>query len=181
MLRLLIIAILILPCPKLVAADQSWPLDSNDSSELHVHGNVSAADGVEGGSLVFDGDCLLKVKDSERLTGGEAGFTLTAWVNPYLLSGEQQMIAAKNRYSLGERQWGVMIDKDNRFRLYVWQGSWATADCSAQPKPGHWHLIGVVVRPASAELWVNGKTRGTGETHKADSADQSSAHVRWSR
>ena len=160
MLRLLIIAILILPCPKLVAADQSWPLDSNDSSELHVHGNVSTADGVEGGSLVFNGDCLLKVNDSERLAGGEAGFTLTAWVNPYRLSGEQQMIAAKNRYSLGERQWSVMIDKDHHFRLYVYQGSWVTADSSELPKPGHWHLIGVVVRPGSAELWVNGKMAG---------------------
>lgn len=160
MLRLLIIAILILPCPKLVAANQSWPLDSNDSSELDLHGNVSAADGVKGGSLVLNGDCLLKVNDSERLAGVKAGFTLTAWVNPYRLSGEQQMIAAKNRYSLGERQWSVMIDKDHHFRLYVYQGSWVTADSSELPKPGHWHLIGVVVRPGSAELWVNGKMAG---------------------
>jgi hypothetical protein len=160
MLRLLLIAVLIPPCPKLLAADQSWSLDSPDSSELHVHGNVSAADGVEGSSLVFDGTCLLNVKHSERLAGSEAGFTLTAWVNPYRLSGAQQMIAAKNRYSLSERQWSVMIDEDNRFRLYVYQGSWVTADSSASPKPGHWHLIGVVVRAGSAELWVNGKMAG---------------------
>ncbi len=146
--------------------DQSWSLDSTDSTELRVHGNVSAANGVKGSSLIFDGDCLLKVKDSERLTGGESGFTLTAWVNPYRLSGGQQMIAAKNRYSLGERQWSVMIDKDNRFRLYIYQGSWVTADSSAQPKPGHWHLIGVVVRPDSAELWVNGKMAGEVELAK---------------
>jgi hypothetical protein len=166
MLRLLLILVLILPCAKLLAADQSWSLDSPDSSALSVHGSVSAADGVEGGSLVFDGDCLLKVKSSERLAGGEAGFTLTAWVNPYQLSRGQQMLAAKNRYSLGERQWSVMIDKDNRFRLYVYQGSWVTADSSAQPKPGHWHLIGVVVRPGSAELWVNGKMAGEVELAK---------------
>jgi hypothetical protein len=147
--------------------DQSWSLDSTDSTELRVHGNVSAANGVKGSSLIFDGDCLLKVKDSERLTGGESGFTLTAWVNPYRLGGGQQMIAAKNCYSLGERQWSVMIDKDNRFRLYVYQGSWMTADSSAQPKPGHWHLIGVVVRPASAELWVNGKMAGEVELTKS--------------
>ena len=146
--------------------DQSWSLDSVDSTELRVHGGVSTAVGVEGGSLVFDGDCLLKVKDSERLTGGEAGFTLTAWVNPYRLSDEQQMISAKNRYALNERQWSVMIDKDNRFRLYIYQGSWVTADSSAQPKPGHWHLIGVVVRPGSAELWVNGKMTGKVELTK---------------
>lgn len=150
-------ALLILSCLKVVAADRSWSLDLPESSELHVHGSVSAADGVEGSSLVFDGSCLLKVKNSERLAAEDAGFTLTAWVNPYRLSGEQQMIAAKNRYSLGERQWSVMIDKDNHFRLYVYQGSWVTAGSTAQPKAGHWHLIGVVVRPGSAELWVNGK------------------------
>lgn len=166
MLRLIVVVVLILPCPKLVAADQSWPLDSPDSSELSVHGSVSVAEGVEGRSLVFDGDCLLKVKSSERLAGGETGFTLTAWVNPYRLNGEQQMIAVKNRYSLGERQWSVMIDKDNRFRLYVYQGSWVTADSSASPKPGHWHLIRVVVRPGSAELWVNGKMAGEVELAK---------------
>jgi len=167
MLRLIVVVVLMLPCPKQVAADQSWSLDSPDSSELHVQGRISAADGVEGSSLVFNGDCLLKVKDSERLAGGEAGFTLTAWVNPYRLSGVQQMVAAKNRYSLGERQWSVMIDKDNRFRLYVYQGSWVTAESSALLKPGHWHLIGVVLRPGSAELWVNGKMEGEVELTKS--------------
>ena len=39
--RLLLIVVLIPPCSKLLAADQSWRLDSPDSSELHVHGNVS--------------------------------------------------------------------------------------------------------------------------------------------
>ena len=167
MLRLIVVVVLMLPCPKQVAADQSWSLDSPDSSELHVQGRISAADGVEGSSLVFNGDCLLKVKDSERLAGGEAGFTLTDWVNPYRLSGVQQMVAAKNRYSLGERQWSVMIDKDNRFRLYVYQGSWVTAESSALLKPGHWHLIGVVLRPGSAELWVNGKMEGEVELTKS--------------
>jgi hypothetical protein len=88
-------------------------------------------------------------------------------VNPYLLGDEQQMIAAKNRYSLGERQWGVMIDKDNLLRLYVWQGRWATAEYSTRPAPGHWHLIGVVIRPARAELWVNGKLAGQVKLTKA--------------
>ena len=129
MLRIIFIAILILSCslPALRADDHSWSLDSLRTSELSVHGDVTAAPGAKGNSAVFDGASLLKVKGSERLTDEEAGFTLTAWVNPYLLSGEQQMIAAKNRYSLGQRQWSVMIDKDNRFRRYVYQGRWATA------------------------------------------------------
>ena len=167
MLRLPPIAVLMLSCQMLLAEDHSWPLNSVDSPELGVHGEVLAAPGVAGRSAVFDGASLLKVKDLERLTGGEAGFTLTAWVNPYLLGDQQQMIAAKNRYSLGERQWGVMIDKDNRFRLYVWQGEWVTVDCSTRPQPGHWHLIGVVVRPANAELWVNGKLAGQAKLTKA--------------
>jgi len=161
------IGVLILSCQMLLAEDHSWPLESADSSKLSVHGDVVAAPGVEGNSAVLDGASLLKVKDLERLTGGEAGFTLTAWVNPYLLDDQQQMIAAKNRYSLSERQWGVMIDKDNRFRLYVWQGEWATVGCSTRPQPGRWHLIGVVVRRANAELWVNGKLTGQVKLTKA--------------
>ncbi|MFW6114650.1 MAG: LamG domain-containing protein [bacterium] len=103
---------------------------------------------------------MLQVKDSGNLTEGESGFTFTVWVNPYVLNGEQQMIAAKNRYSLDERQWGVMLDKDRRFRLYVWQGRWNTAESVMVREPGHWHLIGVVVRPDEAELWVNGERAG---------------------
>jgi hypothetical protein len=157
---------LILPCPMLLAEDQFWSLDSADLSNLSVHGELTQAPGVEGNCAVFDGASLLMVKDSQQLTDGDNGFTLTAWVNPYLLSGEQQMIAAKNRYSLGQRQWGVMIDRDNRFRLFVWQGKWATAHDATVPRPGHWHLIGVVVRPAGAELWVNGKLAGQVELTK---------------
>jgi len=142
------------------ADDRVWSLDAVDSSEFRVHGNIGKAPGADRTSVVFDGDSLLKVRGSVDLTSGDSGFTLTAWVNPYLLSDEQQMIAAKNRYTLNERQWGVMIDKDNRFRLFVYQKGWVTADCSTPPKPGHWHLIGVVVRPGSAELWVNGKRAG---------------------
>ena len=154
---LLLFAVPILSCSTLPAEDHVWPLDSLASPSFRVLGEAHTADGVKGNSIVFDGGSLLKIKDSERLASQEAGFTLTAWVNPYRLSGQQQMIAAKNRYSLGQRQWGAMIDKDNRFRLYVWQGKWATAEAKLPPRPGHWHRIGVVVRPASAELWVNGK------------------------
>jgi len=166
MFRLPVFAMLILTCPMLLAEDDSWTFDSSDSSELVAYGDVAADTGVKGNSAVFDGASLCRVINSEQLTRGEAGFSLTAWVNPYRLSGAQQMIAAKNQYSLGQRQWGVMIDKDNRFRLYVWQGRWATADCATLPKPGHWHLIGVVVRSTSAELWVNGQLAGQVELTK---------------
>lgn len=144
----------------LTASDKYWPLESADPPGIAVHGTLALADGTTARSVVLDGQSLLKVEDSETLASEATGFTLTAWVNPYRLSGEQQMIAAKNRYSLNQRQWGVMIDKDDRFRLYVWQDRWATVGCATPPRPGHWHLIGVVVRPARAELWVNGKLAG---------------------
>jgi hypothetical protein len=160
MLRLLLSFALLLFCSLLPADDHVWPLDSADASGLSVHGELTTAAGVDGQSVIFDGALLLKVPESEHLATGSDGFTLTVWVNPYLLNDEQQMIVAKNRYSLNERQWGVMIDKDNRFRLYVWQRGWATADAKTPPKPGHWHQIGVVVRPTAAELWVNGQREG---------------------
>jgi hypothetical protein len=140
------------------AANVSWSLDATE--DFVRHGELKLADGVKGRSVVFDGGSLLTAKDSARLTSGEAGFTLTVWVNPYLLNHEQQMIVAKNCYSLDQRQWGLMIDKDNRFRLYVWQGKWATTDSPTLPQPGHWYLVGVVVRPDEAELWINGKRGG---------------------
>ena len=160
MLRLASFALLILSCQTLLSEDRSWPLDSADLSKLTVQGDIQVAPGVAGSSVVLDGESLLKAKESRQLASGANGFTLTAWVNPYQLADRQQMIAGKNRYSLDERQWGVMIDQDHRFRLYLWQGQWTTVDCDVPPRPGRWHLVGVVVRPASAQLWVNGELAG---------------------
>lgn len=157
--RILLIVILAASCPAqmLSAQQHAWPLDSVNTSKISIEGDIFLADGVIGNSFGLDGASLLKPKGSDDFSGGQAGFTLTAWVNPYLLDGQQQMIAAKNCYSLGQRQWGVMIDKDNRFRLYLWQGKWVTAAAQTAPQTGKWHLVGVVVRPTSGELWVNGK------------------------
>ncbi|MEE2642350.1 MAG: exo-alpha-sialidase [Planctomycetota bacterium] len=143
--------------PDFSIAQQKWSLESLSPSGLKVQGRVTTAEGVRGTSLAFQGDSLLKAEGSQKLASNRSGFTLTAWVNPYRLDGRQQMIAAKNVYSLGQRQWGVMIDKDNRFRLYVHQGRWVTAQSTIQPQPGHWHLVGVVIRPGRAQLWINGQ------------------------
>lgn len=159
-IRFIAAGILLCPLSAALADEHFWSFNVAEEPELAVHGKVARVDGTTGPGAVFGGESLLEVKDSQRLASGKNGFTLTAWVNPYRLDGRQQMVAAKNRYSLNERQWGVMIDKDNRFRLYLWQGQWATVACAGPPKPGRWYLIGVVVRPASAELWVNGKLAG---------------------
>ena len=150
---------LLLMIPALSPGEYQWPLDTAASFEGSVQGEVRELPGARGGSLVLDGTSLLKANSSSSLTHGDEGFTVLAWVNPYQINGEQQMIVAKNRYSLNERQWGVMIDRDNRFRLYVWQGTWATAQSSRPPKLGSWHLLGIVIRPTMAQLWVNGEMK----------------------
>jgi hypothetical protein len=137
-----------------------WPLDSPVSKDFVVRGSATGVEGVSGTCLRLDGDSLLAVSNSATLTESDSGFTFTMWVNPYGPGEDQQILAAKNRYSLNERQWGVMVDDDGRFRLYLWQGSWVTVEAAMPPKPGHWHLIGVVVRPGEAELWVNGEEAG---------------------
>ncbi|MCA8998240.1 MAG: LamG domain-containing protein, partial [Planctomycetaceae bacterium] len=154
-----LLSIVLLPL-SVVAEERHFPLDAIESETLEAHGSPMLATGVEGQSIVFDGDTLLRVRDSEDLTHEESGFTFSAWVNPYQLHGQQQMIASKNRYSLDEREWGLMLDKDNRFRLYVWQGKWVTISAPKAPQVGHWALLSVVIRPDLAELRVDGKVVG---------------------
>ena len=146
----------------LPAADRSWPLDSPISKSYAVKGGkASVVAGVDGKSLALDGAAVLEVIDSARMTHKDEGFSFLIWVNPYARDAGQQMIAAKNVYSLNQREWGVMVDEDNRFRLYLRQGDWKTVAAKALPKLGHWHQVGVVVRPNLAELWVNGKSAGS--------------------
>lgn len=144
-------------------AAQHWKLDSLKDPMIMVQGGaVQSAKGVEKGALTLDGVAVLEVKESAKLGHGGKGFTLVAWVNPYTLNAGQQMIVAKNVYSRNQREWGVMIDKDGRFRLYLRQGGWQTVTAETRPKPGHWHQVGVVVTPQRAELWINGKREGVG-------------------
>jgi len=144
-------------------AAQHWKLESPKDPTFAIKGGVGqSAKGVEGGSLALDGVSVLEVKESAKLGHGGKGFTLVAWVNPYTLNAGQQMIVAKNVYSQNQREWGVMIDKDGRFRLYLRQGGWQTVTAETRPKPGYWHQVGVVVTPQRAELWINGKLEGVG-------------------
>lgn len=159
---------------RLVAAEPTvgWSFDSKASSmnvepnvgtlRGTVRGNVRHGPGVQGSSLVFDGaESIVEIEDSAELTCEPDGFTVTAWVNAYGLDGSQQMILAKNRYSLNERQWGMMIDKDNCFRLYVHQGKWATTTSTIKPMPGHWYQIAVTATNESFRLFINGMEAGS--------------------
>jgi len=144
--------------------DQVWPLDSGSSEQLRQKGgSVTEAAGARNQCLVLDGKSLLEAKNSTAIPDSYKPFTLTIWFNPYNLDRDQQMLAAKNRYSLNEREWGVMVDRDQKLRLYVHQGSWKTAQADAALKTGHWHQVGVVVGSDKVELWLNGKLAGTVE------------------
>ena len=145
----------------LTAEEQHWRFDSPSFSGLRPSSRVSLAEGVKGKSVVLGGGNLLKVSESHWPKTGSPEFTLTGWVNPYLNNGNQQMLACKNQYSLDQREWGVMIDKDGKFRLYLWQGKWVTVSSGVRPQLGHWHMIGVVIRATSAELWLNGSLAGS--------------------
>ena len=145
----------------LVAEEQHWRFDSPNFPGLSPSSSISLGAGVKGKSVVLDGATLLKVTAPTWSKSGNTEFTLIAWVNPYLNKGNQQMVACKNQYSLDQREWGVMIDKDGKFRLYLWQGKWVTVSASAPPKLGNWHMLGVVIRQDQAELWVNGSLAGS--------------------
>jgi hypothetical protein len=138
-------------------------LDQTQSTQWTVHGRAETVDGVKGPALRLDGRSVIELPDSAVLGAGAEGFTFVIWCNPFLIEGEQRMIAAKNRYSKGEREWGVMLDRDGKFRLYVWQEKWMTVQAKSAPQAGRWHQIGVVLRANRAELWINGRPEGAVE------------------
>ena len=132
-----------------------------------VQGGVTPATGAVGSSARFDGI-------TGRLEVPAAGFdftgdfTVALWVNVYALDRGQQMIAAKNRYSLNEREWGVMVDSDNHFTLYIRRNDWQTVAATTTPEPGHWYHLAVVMQGGTARIYVNGRLESSGETGTVD-------------
>lgn len=126
-----------------------------------VQGRPKSVPGVDGQALKFDGDCV-SVAPSPTLRFADATFSVSVWVNPYALGRGQQMIIAKNIYSAGQREWGLMIDKDNRFRFYLWQSGWKTVGSQTEPRPGHWQHVAVTVEKGHGRLYVNRKLQGEG-------------------
>jgi hypothetical protein len=136
---------------------QRWPLDAIDDS-LVIHGMTACAPGVAGQSLVLNGESLIELKDSAQLASGI--FTLSVWFNPYQLAGSQQILVGKNRYSLGDRQWSLIIEPDGRLKAYFQQSVWSTISCVEPLKAGVWHLATMVVDASKATLFLNGKPVG---------------------
>lgn len=144
----------------LAAHAAHWPLDAVTDAGLTMRGKVALVEGVEGKAVSLAGGTVLEVKNSAAAGHEAAGFSLGVCVNPLAAGQGQQMVAGKNRYSANEREWGVMLDADGLFRLYVWQGAWKTVGHPQPPTPGRWHHLGVVLRVEAAELWVNGALSG---------------------
>ncbi len=161
-----------------------WTLDVVDGNKVaeagsrhhgQAHGVLKNAPGAEGQSLVFDGEtALVTVPAAPGLSIGEGPFTLAAWVCPYALGNGQQMIAAKNHYTANRREWGLMIDRDDRIRFYAHVGGWKTLASKTQPKPGVWHHVAVTFEKGLGRLYVNGRLEGEatdmGETIAATDA-----------
>ena len=121
------------------------------------------ASGVEGQSLVFDGDGdLVTVPSAPALSIGADAFSVAVWVNPYEISRGQQIVVAKNNYAAGQREWGLMLDKDNLFRFYTWQGGWRTVGAKTVPVPGQWCHVAATIENGHGRIYVNGQLEGEG-------------------
>jgi hypothetical protein len=128
-----------------------------------VHGRPALAPGVEGTSLKLDGARdYISTPDAPDLSFTDATFSVAAWVNVYALNRGQQMIVAKNVYSADQREWGLMVDKDNRFRFYLRHGGWQTVGSQSVPEPGQWTHVTATVDAGYGRLYVNGRLESEG-------------------
>lgn len=148
-----------------LSAGERWTFDTLSENRFAVHGKASTVPGATSGGIGMDGRSLVELRETSGLGAGD--FTFLVWTNAFSIGDGQQMIAAKNRYGRNEREWGVMIDEDGKFRLYLWQGRWKTITSAMPPKPGHWHRVGVVRRGATGELWIDGQLAGREELAEA--------------
>lgn len=142
-------ALLLSLVPLITAHAERWPFEDAKES-IQVHGSVKTAAGTAGQSLVLDGSSVIELKNTAQLNGN---FTVSVWFNPYVLESSQQMIVGKNRYSLGERQWGVTIEPDGRMKAHLRQDGWSEITCAEPLQAGHWHLASLTVDSGKAALF----------------------------
>jgi len=124
------------------------PLDNAEKGKVEtvgaehlatVHGRLEQVPGAVGKALLLDGESLITLPAGSDYSIESGPFTVAAWVNTYDLSGAQQMIAAKNDYAANKREWGLMIDRDNRFAFYLRQGG--VENVEKQDSSGAWSLV----------------------------------------
>ena len=136
---------------------QHWSLERADATVV-FRGHPTPGLGVAGQALVLDGESLLELADSARLSS--EAFTISVWFNPYELTGGQQVLAGKNRYSHKERQWSLTLEPDGRLKAYLQQAGWSTISCAEPLTAGAWHYAVLVVDAGRAALFLNGKPVG---------------------
>jgi len=135
--------------------------DTKGPSNGRIRGNPASASGVVGNAIQLNGRTdLVTIPHTADLDFCEASFSISAWVNVYTLDRGQQMIMAKNVYSAGRREWGLMLDDDNRFRFYLQQNGWQTVGSKTIPTPGLWYHLAVTMDAGRVRLYVNGRPEG---------------------
>jgi len=126
-----------------------------------IHGHPKPAPGVVGSAMRLNGSSdYVAIPHSPDLVLPRTTFSISAWVNIYGLNRGQQMIVAKNVYSAGQREWGLMVDNDNRFRFYLQQDGWQTVGSKTIPTAGLWYHLAVTMDAGRARLYVNGRLEG---------------------
>ncbi len=157
------------PEPKLVAYYSCKDGGSGDLEDVSGHSNHGKLLGGAGHTrgalgphaLRFDGvDDVAEVPDSPSLDFSHATFSIAVWIKVATLGRGQQMIVAKNVYSKNQREWGLMIDKDDLPTLYFHQGNWRTVKARTKPTPGTWCHIAAVLDRGRGRIYVNGKLEG---------------------
>jgi len=141
-------------------------LSADKKCQGTVHGNLEQVSGAVDKSLLFDGGSLVTVPSTAELSIDNGPFSIAVWVNPHLLGSGQQMIIAKNVYAADQREWGLMLDANDRFCFYVWDGGWQIIASTTRPEVGHWHHIAVTVENGVGHIYVNGKLDGRGSLPK---------------
>ena len=128
-----------------------------------VKGSPQPVSGVEGGALKFNGTTdYLTVPDAPDLSFTRATFSLSVWVNVHSVGRGQQMIIGKNVYAARQREWSLMVDQDDLFRLYISSsGKWQKLGSKTRPVPGQWYHLAVTLDSGQARLYVNGIEEGS--------------------
>jgi len=148
------------------------PTNRGRDATGHGHDGVATAaaqwgDGVEGQALYGDGVAArMTVPDHADFDFRARDFSVCAWVNSHRNRGLQQMVVAKNVYAANQREWGLLLEADGRFRFYIQREGWPTVTSETWAKAGVWTHLAAVVRGDEAELFVNGVSAGKARTGK---------------